>query len=338
MTDSIIFKEINSTGIIILNRPHTLNALNLEMAELFLRKLEKWKFDNNIRRVLITGEGKSFCAGGDIKAMFFSSGKSELKKKFLLKEYTLNYAISQFPKPYLSIWDGIVMGGGVGLSIYGSARMATENSRFAMPETAIGFFPDVGGSYFLSRISNNVGLYLGLTGQIINAAEIIYFGLANNFQNANKVEVIKEKYINKGLLPISKNIEIKNSSKIIDNKKFIEKTFQGNIKSIMKLLKESNLEFANETYKRLLTRCPMSLIVTNELLKRAKSLSLKECLEMEYQLSQYIVYRDDFNNGVNAVLVSKTHNPTWNPSSINDINLNEVKKFFQPHKEPLNLI
>ena len=338
MTDSIIFKRINNSGVIILNRPKALNALNLEMTELFLTQLEEWKLDKNIKRILISGEGKSFCAGGDVKAMFYSTGKSELKKNFLFKEYTLNYAIHQFPKPYLSIWDGIVMGGGVGLSIYGNIRMATQNSKFAMPETAIGFFPDVGSSYFLSRIPNNIGLYLGLTGKIINPEEMLYFGLANNFQNSIKIETVKERYIEEGLVPTSENINQTNNSEIINNKKFIEKTFKGNIHSIMKLLQKSSLDFANKTYKHLLTRCPMSLAITTELLKRAKNLSLKECLQMEYQLSQHIVYRNDFNNGVEAVLVSKTQKPIWSPNSIHDIDFNDVINFFKPHKEPLNLV
>ena len=150
MKNLILFKEINGTGIIHLNRPKALNALNLQMVEAFLRQLQKWQMDNNIQRVLLFGEGKAFCAGGDIKSMFLSSNASNLKKNFLFKEYTLNYAISKFTKPYLSIWNGIVMGGGVGLSIYGNVRIATENSRLAMPETGIGFFPDVGASFFLS--------------------------------------------------------------------------------------------------------------------------------------------------------------------------------------------
>ena len=120
--------------------------------------MERWKTDISIKRVLLTGEGKALCAGGDIKSLFLSSGKSNLKKLFLQKEYTLNYAISQFKKPYLTIWNGVVMGGGAGLSIYGNARIATEKSKFAMPETAIGFFPDVGGSYFLSKLKNGIGL------------------------------------------------------------------------------------------------------------------------------------------------------------------------------------
>ena len=257
MKNLILFKEINGTGIIHLNRPKALNALNLQMAEDFLKQLNKWQADNNIQRVLLTGEGKAFCAGGDIKSMFLSTNVSDLKKNFLFKEYTLNYAISQFSKPYLSIWDGIVMGGGVGLSIYGSARIANEKSKFAMPETAIGFFPDVGGSYFLSRISKGVGLYLGLTGQIINAREMMAFGLATHFQYSQYIKVIKSNFVNYGLLPNSQNIKEK-PSEVLTNLSYIQDTFQGDCISIMNTLKNSPSEFAKHTYNSLLKRCPMS--------------------------------------------------------------------------------
>ena len=336
MTNSILFQEIRETGIIHLNRPEALNALNLHMAELFLEQLNNWQNNKNIKRVLLTGEGKAFCAGGDIKSMFLSTKISDLKKKFLQKEYILNYAISKFSKPYLSIWDGIVMGGGVGLSLYGQTRIASEKSRFAMPETAIGFFPDVGGSYFLSRIPSGIGLYLGLTGEVINAKEMIAFGLATHFQYSENIETIKKNYINNGSLPNSQNIK-EESLAILNNLRFIEDTFQGNFVSIIRTLKNSTLKFADNTYKNLLKRCPMSLAITVELLNRAKKLSLKECLEMEYQLSQHMVYRDDFNNGVDAILISKTYNPAWSPSTIHDINFAEVNRLFKPHIEPLNL-
>ena len=336
MTNSIIFEEKNETGIILLNNPKVLNALNLEMAELFFSKLNQWQNNNNIKRVLVKGEGKAFCAGGDVKSMFFSSGVSDLKKIFLFKEYKLNYAINQFTKPYLSIWDGIVMGGGVGLSIYGNARIATENAKFAMPETAIGFFPDVGGSYFLSRIQNNLGLYLGLTGDIIGAKEMFFLGIATHFHYSKNIGNVEQNYINNGLVSFSENIET-TDSELLNNIKFIEETFVGDIHSILKILKQSKLEFAKKNFDRLMNRCPMSLAVTVELLGRAKKLSLKECLEMEFQLSQNVVYRDDFNNGIEAVLVSKTYNPTWNPKSIHDINYDEVKKLFQIHTEKLGL-
>ena len=245
MTNSIIFQEKNETGIILLNNPKVLNALDLEMAELFFSKLNQWQYNNNIKRVLLKGEGKAFCAGGDVKSMFLSSGVSVLKKIFLFKEYKLNYAISQFTKPYLSIWDGIVMGGGAGLSIYGNARIATENAKFAMPETAIGFFPDVGGSYFLSRIPNNLGMYLGLTGDVIGAREMLFLELATHFHYSKNIENVEQNYINNGLVSYDENIET-TDSELLNNIKFIEETFVGDIHSILKKLKQSKLKFAKK--------------------------------------------------------------------------------------------
>ena len=336
MTNPINFQIINGTGIITLNKPKSLNALDLKMVEILIQKLDHWKNDCKIKRVLLKGEGKAFCAGGDVKSMFFSSGISDLKKKFLFKEYRLNYDINNFSKPFLSIWNGIVMGGGVGLSIYGNARVVTENSKFAMPESAIGFFPDVGASYFLSRIRSNVGLYLGLTGAIIKAKEILDLGLATHFYNSVNIKKMEIKYINEGLFIPTNNIKQK-ESEILNNIKLIDDTFRGNIHSIMKSLSNSQLEFAKKTYESLIDRCPMSLAVTTELYNRAKTLSLKECLEMEFQLSQKIVYREDFNNGVEAVLVSKTHKPKWHPKTINQISNEEIHELFKIHTEKLGL-
>mgnify|MGYP001187946043 FL=1 len=336
MNNSIIFLEKNHTGIIILNKPQQLNALDLEMANLFFDKLNTWEKNNNIKRVLLKGEGKAFCAGGDVKSVFLSSGISDLKKEFFKKEYTLNYKISKFTKPYLSIWNGIVMGGGAGLSIYGNYRIASENAKFAMPETAIGFFPDVGGSYFLSRIKKNVGLYLALTGTILSPEEMMYFGISTHYSKSINIKNLEKNYIDQGL--ISSNDEInKIDSELFDNIDLIEEIFHGNLDSIIKRIKKSNSNFVKKTYEHLMTRCPMSLAITTKLYNKAKQLTLKKCLEMEFQLSQKIVYRDDFNNGVEAILVTKTNKPKWNPSSLNEIIEKELDDLFQIHTEELGL-
>ena len=191
----ILFEVKNSTGIITLNRPNALNALNLNMAIQFSNKLREWENNNKIERVLLMGKGKHFCAGGDVKSVHLSGPFSKLKSEFFSKEYSLNLQIKKFPKPYLSIWQGVVMGGGVGLSIYGDYRIATESTKFAMPETSIGFFPDVGGSFFLSRLDNNIGKYLGLTGELIQSEDLINFGLATNFCPEDKIDKLITQYI-----------------------------------------------------------------------------------------------------------------------------------------------
>ena len=326
----IEFSIKDKTGIVKLKRPNALNALDYDMACSFLDILLEWKENIKIDRVLLHGEGKSLCAGGDIKSLFLSSGKNNLKEVFFQKEYLLNQTINEFPKNYLSIWDGIVMGGGVGLSIYGNYRLVSEKAKFAMPETAIGFFPDVGGSYFLSKLSKGIGLYLGLTGKTCNARDMMDLGLATHYLPSELMPIAIKKYIESGNINNSSYYP-EMSSDIIENECFIEDIFQGSIKKIMERLKISESGFGKEIYSHLLTRCPMSLAVTVKLLNMTKSKTLRESLDIEYQLSQHMVYRKDFNNGVDSLLVSKNYNPQWNPSTINEIDSDELNKMFEPH-------
>ena len=332
----IVFTETNQTGIIKLNRPKALNALNLEMAKKFHDKLLEWEEKDNILRVLLVGEGKHFCAGGDVKSLVLAGKENSLKHDFFKIEYKLNYLISQFSKEFLSIWNGVVMGGGVGLSIYGDHRLATDNSKFAMPESAIGFFPDVGGSYFLSNLPGNIGKYIGLTGEVLGLNELIFFGLATHYFKCNKLEDVKEKFIKRGEISHD-NFEVKNDTYLIKNMNLINELFNGNIQTIISNLKSHNSEISKKILDILLAKCPMSLAISTKLIDDAKGKSLKECLETEFQLSQKIVYRSDFNNGVNSVLISKDHNPIWEPSKIDEINIEDLDFYFETHTENLYL-
>ena len=332
----ILFSETYQTGIIKLNRPKALNALNLEMAKKFYDKLLEWEENNNISRVILYGEGKHFCAGGDVKSLVLAGKKNQLKYDFFKIEYQLNYLISQFSKEFLSIWNGVVMGGGVGLSIYGDHRLVTDNSKFAMPEASIGFFPDVGGSYFLSNLPGNIGKYVGLTGDVLSVNELIFFGLATHYINLNDIEDVKENFINNGNI-LSDNYEVENDTNIIRNIDQINELFDGNIKKIIANLKNNNSEFSKKILDILSNKCPMSLAITTKLIDDAKGRSLKECLEIEFQLSQKIVYRDDFDNGVTSLLISKDHNPIWQPSNIDEINIDELNNYFESDTESLYL-
>ena len=332
----IVFSETNQTGIIKLNRPKALNALNLEMAKKFHDKLLEWEEKDNILRVLLVGEGKHFCAGGDVKSLVLAGKENSLKHDFFKIEYKLNYLISQFSKEFLSVWNGVVMGGGVGLSIYGDHRLATDNSKFAMPESAIGFFPDVGGSYFLSNLPGNIGKYIGLTGEVLGLNELIFFRLATHYFKSNKIEDVKEKFITRGEISHD-NFEVKNDTYLIKNMNLINELFNGNIQTIISNLKSHNSEFSKKILDILLVKCPMSLAISTKLIDDAKGKSLKECLETEFQLSQKIVYRSDFDNGVNSVLISKDHNPIWEPSKIDEINIEDLDFYFETHTENLYL-
>ncbi|MBI04599.1 MAG: hypothetical protein CMI96_02140 [Pelagibacteraceae bacterium] len=332
----IIFLEKNNTGIITLNRPKALNALNLDMAKIFFEKLQEWSEKKNIQRVLLIGEGKHFCAGGDVKSLYLTRNDNNSKEEFFKIEYKLNYSISQFPKEFLSIWNGVVMGGGVGLSIYGNHRLATDCTKFAMPETSIGFFPDVGGSYFLSNLPKNVGKYIGLTGTILEVNDLIFLGLATNYFKSENLELLKNNFINSGKI-IKEKFEINHNSEIIKNIDLIENIFEGDINQIILNLENNQSEFSSKILDILSKKCPMSLAISSKLINDAKDKSLKECLETEYQLSQKMVYRNDFDNGVNSVLVKKDHNPQWNPAKINQISTEVLNKYFETHKEKLYL-
>jgi len=328
----INFDIISSTGLITLNRPEALNALNIEMAEQFSVKLNEWAKAKNIKRILLKGEGEHFCAGGDVKRVHLSHNKSDLKKKFFSTEYKLNLQIYDFPKPYLSIWKGVVMGGGVGLSIYGNYRIVTDTSKFAMPETAIGFFPDVGGSYFLSRLKNNFGFFLGLTGHILNANEILSLELGTHYCPEDELENLIDEYISRGTIKNCIKTPLDNST-ILNDPKLIKQCFNSNIHDIINNIKNSSLN--DKFYQNIIKRCPMSLAITTELIRKGRNKSLKECLEMEFNLSQKMVYRNDFRAGIDAVLVSKHQQPEWDPKSVQDIDLDEVEGYFKENNNKL---
>ena len=320
----ILFEVKNSTGIITLNRPKALNALNLNMAIQFSDKLREWESDNKIERVLLLGEGNHFCAGGDVKSVHLSGPFSKLKEEFFSKEYSLNLQIKNFPKPYLSIWKGVVMGGGVGLSIYGDYRIATDSTKFAMPETSIGFFPDVGGSFFLAKLENNLGKYLGLTGEIVQGKDLINFNLATHYCPENKINNLISQFIIDGSIT---NYEIENSSFFTDEKlDFIDKNFSGDIHEIFNNIQNFNNQ--DGLLEKLQKKCPMSLAVTAKIIDNSKPRSLDECLKKEYRLSQKMTNRRDFGEGIEAVLIEKHHNPKWNPSSIKEINKKELDNLF----------
>ena len=328
----IVFEQVKSTGIIKLNRPKALNALNFEMSEKFSYQLSEWCKNGSIKQVLLIGEGKHFCAGGDVKSLSLEGKGSPLRKDFFFSEYRLNYQISNFKKPYLSLWNGVVMGGGIGLSLYGNYRIVTDTTKLAMPETAIGFFPDVGGSYFLPRIKNNFGIFLALTGHVLGSNEILNLGLGTHYCPNSEIENFIDQYITKGNIKEFK-IPDENISKNTIDHALIKECFEGDIKNIYKKLQSKKIDL----FKILNKKCPMSLAATSVLLNKGKDKDLKQCLEMEFKLSQNMVYRDDFDEGIDAVLISKHHNPNWKPSSIIDIDLKDVDKLFELNSNTLKL-
>ncbi len=339
--DDINIKKINSTILITLTREKVLNALNLNMVREIYKNIETWNKDKDISGVIIRGEGeKSFCAGGDIVSVYHSKSQpnSNLSNYFFREEYILNLSIANFSKPWISLLNGIAMGGGLGLSVHGKFRIVNNNTITAMPETAIGLFPDVGGGYFLSRMGP-LGLYLALTGRVMNGLDSMYAGIGTHFIENNSIELVYEKIINKSnynnefidslLNENSKDLKVKES--ILSNEMHnINKHFSKNtLSEIFVSLEGDNSAWASNTLEVLSKKSPTSMSVAFKQLSLAKNLNLKECLIMEFRICQAMMEKHDFYEGVRANLVDKDRNPKWKPKSLSEITKEIVEDHFQ---------
>ncbi|CAD1479163.1 unnamed protein product, partial [Heterotrigona itama] len=336
--DDVLFKDIGDKGIIILNRPKALNALNLSMVEKIYPILKKW--ESSKRLVIIEGAGeKAFCAGGDVKSIVNTLKETENKilgETFFRKEYSLNYLIGTCKIPYVAIINGITMGGGVGLSVHGKYRIATEKTLFAMPETAIGLFPDVGGTYFLPRLKGKLGLYLGLTGDRLKGIDVLLAGIATHFVTSEKLPNLKQDLL---MTEQSNVAEILNKYQSATwNEEFCLAPYMNKINTyfsslsveeIIESLKKDNSEWAKKTLKMLLKASPTSLKVTMFAIQKGSTLNLADCLKMEYRLACAALSKtSDFCEGVRALLIDKDQKPIWNPNSLEEVTDTYVNQQF----------
>ena len=339
-------------GRILLNRPKALNALDLVMVDMMMAQLKSWEQDPSVKVVIIEGAGeKAFCAGGDIRGLYDARqvGDEEMLDAFYRREYHLNHYIATYPKPYIALMDGITMGGGVGVSVHGRFRGVTERTLFAMPETGIGFFPDVGGGYFLPRCPGNIGMYLGLTGARIKAADCLYAGLATHGAQSETLEVIKgalaaetwqgdsfaiaENILNHHETPFG-------SAPLAEIRTEIDHCFAGDsVVAIFEALQNAASAFGTETLEVLLGKSPTSLCVSFEQVRQGGDMSLADVLNMEYRLSQRTVCKPDLFEGVRAVIVDKDHAPKWQHGDIGQVDPREVAEYFEklPEDKELNL-
>ncbi len=353
MDNTEILFEINSNlGIITLNRPKALNAINMNMVELMLEKLTLWENDDNVSAVIVRGAGgKAFCAGGDVKSVVLEGRPLEeelehqeklLSRDFFKQEYILNKKIQSYPKPYISIIDGIVMGGGKGISAHGSHRVITENTKFAMPETKIGFFPDVGGGYFLNKCPGKIGLYLALTSQVIGAHDAMYIGFGTHYIPSKGIDTVMENFLTadwKRSDPLSVangilsnyNSEPVMESELLPNQEKIEQHFKfSNVEDIFTSLSKSDDQWAIKTLSDMKKMSPTSLKVTARQLIEAKDMVFAEVITMEYRISQRMVRNNDFFEGVRALLIDKDNMPAWKPASLAEISNADIEEYFEP--------
>lgn len=303
--NDVLFEDIGNKGLITLNRPRALNALNLSMIEKIYPVLKVWEKEKLL--VIVKGAGgKAFCAGGDVRAVTEAGlkGNSKVGQDFFRKEYITNGLIGSYSIPYIAFIDGIVMGGGVGLSIHGKYRVATEKTLFAMPETQIGLFPDVGGSYFLPRLSGRLGYFLALTGHRLKGVDVLKAGIATHYCESSKLTELE-----KALLDSSKTEDIKNALNEFNtppNEEFsllpymdkINKCFApGSVEDILERLEKDRSQWALDTLKLLNRMSPTSLKIAVRELDLGKQMSLQECLQMEYRLAYNCLANNEFFEG-----------------------------------------
>jgi enoyl-CoA hydratase len=319
----VIVERDGAIGRLRLNRPRALNSLNLAMIRAIDAALTDFERDPSIAAVLLTGEGeRGLCAGGDIR-MIYESGRERPEEgaQFWREEFIVNSRISAYAKPYIAIMDGIVMGGGIGVSSHGSHRIVTERTRLAMPETGIGYFTDIGATWLLPRAPGEFGTYLGLTGRDIGAAAAIHARLADTFVPSERID---ELLASLGRLPPSATAEDISvairpvsgeapASVLLEHGALIDRCFAfDSVEEILEALEKDGSDFARETLALLKTRSAISLKLTLSLLRAGRmSATLNECLEREYAATIGMLSNPDFYEGVRAAVIDKDRNPKW---------------------------
>jgi enoyl-CoA hydratase len=336
----VIFESRGRIGVVTLNRPQALNALTLAMVIDIDRRLASWVDDPGIAAVVIrSAGGRAFCAGGDIRALYEAGRRGDAyTRDFYREEYRLNHRIKTFPKPYVALIDGIVMGGGVGLSVHGSHRVASERSVFAMPETGIGFFPDVGGTWFLPRCPGQLGTYLGLTGARLGAADMLYCGIATHHCPSDRFESLLEDL---GRTSVATEVLDRHATDaapppLARHRAVIDRCFAADtVEEILDRLDREPGDWAKETAALLRRKSPTSLkIMLRQLRLGAKLPDFAAAMRLEYRLSQRCVRSHDFQEGVRAAVIDKDQAPRWVPATLAEVDDDTVAGYFAPPDGP----
>ena len=330
----VLFRREGVLGRITLNRPKALNALTLDMCARMLEQLDRWANEPELCVVVIdAAPGRAFCAGGDIRAVYEGARAGDgSAAQFFTTEYRLNALIRNFPKPYIPLIDGIAMGGATGISVHGPFRVVSENTVYAMPETAIGLIPDVGGTYVLPRLPGEIGMYLGLTGMRIGVADILYTGIATHFIRSNRFAEISHR-LARGEPPqpiLSELAEDAGSIPLSEKRAAIDRAFaHHSIEAIVEALESEGL-WGTETAALLATRSPTGLKLSYRALREGREKQFPACQQMEYRIMTRAVESHDFHEGVRAALLDKDQRPRWQPANLAAISNAEIDAYFAP--------
>ncbi|MBW8708878.1 MAG: enoyl-CoA hydratase/isomerase family protein [Alphaproteobacteria bacterium] len=338
MTDPhIISEKRGALGLLTLARPQALNALTHGMIRAIAARLAEWAADDAVRAVAIRGEGRGFCAGGDIRVVQQAAAAGSDEGAALLRdEYRMNALIGAYPKPYITLIHGICMGGGAGLSVHGSHRLADSSLGFAMPETAIGFVPDIGSSHFLSRAPGEIGMYLGLTAERIGLGDALEAGFVSHAVNAADFEAViaalaKGESVARAIAPFVRKAP---PGALTPYRRQIETIFSASsVEAILERLDRDGSDFARRTAQMIRSRSPTSLKIVFRQLRTAAKLDLKQCLAMELRLALRVLPGHDFREGVRAALVDKDRTPRWQPSALAGVG--DIEPYFAPLQDDL---
>jgi enoyl-CoA hydratase len=332
----ILFEKRGAAGLITLNRSQALNALSHAMVVAMKAQLDAWAVDPEISCVVVSGAGeRAFCAGGDIRAIA-EAGRAgtPYALDFWRDEYILNAAIKHYPKPYLALISGIAMGGGLGVSVHGTYRVVDETALVAMPETGIGFFPDVGGSYFLPRCPGEIGMYLALTGARLRTADALYAGVATHLVRAETRPILLDALV-RGKTPaeLLSKIAMRPAPEapLAEQRVTIDNIFGlSSVEEILEGLDEEGDEWTAATAAAIRTKSPTSLKIAFREVREGKTLSFDDCMRMEFRIASRILTGYDFFEGVRAALVEKDNAPHWRPASLGEVTDEGVAAYFAP--------
>jgi len=336
----IIARKTGQVGRITLNRPKALNALTHPMCLMMIEALESWRDDADVKAVVVDGAGeKGFCAGGDILKLH-DSGKAGNDDAWLFwrDEYRLNTLIFHYPKPYVALIDGITMGGGVGVSVHGSHRVAGDRTMFAMPETGIGFHPDVGGAYFLPRLAGEIGTWLGLTGARLKAADAVASGLATHYCPSSQYDALVAA-LESADLADDDALEVlleefsgdPGDSDLAHTRGLIDAAFAGNrVEEILARIQGAGDGWSTKQAKILSSKSPTALKLTLAALRKGADLSFEDVMRQDLRASSWCLKGKDFYEGVRAVIIDKDNAPLWDPSTLTSVNDNDIAEAFEP--------
>lgn len=329
----ILFEKRGAVGLITLNRPKALNALTHAMCVRMKAKLAEWASDDTVACVVIQGEGeRAFCAGGDIRTLY-DSGKAgtPYAVEFYRDEYLLNAYIKHYTKPYIALLRGIVMGGGVGVSVHGSHRVADESMLFAMPETGIGLFPDVGGSFFLPRLPGELGMYLGLTGARLKTQDARFAGIATHVVGCAKRETLLAR-LSDGEAPddvLAVLCESNQPAPLAGLSDKINAIFSADsVEAILARLEDDGTEWALDTVKTIRTKSPTATKLAFRQIRNGARLSFDDCMRMEFRMVNRVIQGHDFYEGVRATIIDKDGQPKWQPASLAQVSDRDIDAYF----------